>query len=274
VKIRDGFVEYLRGLDEARVMFRIPSALFPFVVVGAIEALVLFALTWFTVQPFSSVMVPVVERLGGEAAVHYPMHFILLPGIYGAVYLPMVALVGFALYGRAVFTMGDTLARGSEQRRPFARHLPTLIIVGVVYVAVAAIVPAAFAWAGDAAGRTLAGPLGMAGLVAGACAQALLVYAPVCVWRDGVGPVAALRRGFHEGRTRFFPTVLLVLTVMLAHRPIEYMLSQPRNVVLKFRPELVFYLLVAGIILEVITSFVLFASTTGLAVSRREDPFA
>lgn len=274
MNIRDVFVEYLRGLDEARVMLRIPSALFPFVVVGALEAVVLFALVWFTVPPFSNLMVPVVEFIGGEEALHYPMHFILLPGIYGAVFLPMVALVGFALYGRAVFTMGDALHRGSDRRRPFARHIPTFIIVGVVYVAVAAAVPAAVAWLGDIAGRTFAGPLEMAGLVAGACAQALLVYAPVCVWRDGAGPVGALRAGVREGITRFYPTVLLVLTVTLAHRPIEYMLSQPRNVVLKFQPELVFYLLAAGIILEVLTSFLLFASTTGLAVSRREDPFA
>ena len=86
--------------------------------------------------------------------------------------------------------------------------------------------------------------------------------------------MGALRAGAREGIARFFPTLLVVLTVTLAHRPIEYMLSQPNNVVLKFKPELVFYLLAAGIVLEVLTSFLLFASTTGLALSRREDPFA
>ena len=98
--------------------------------------------------------------------------------------------------------------------------------------------------------------------------------AAIEVLEENYGRLAALGAAVREGRQRFLPTLLLVLSVVLAHRPVEYMLSQPDRVVLKFRPELVFYLLVAGIVLEVVTSFVLFASTTGLAISSREDPFA
>jgi len=274
VKLRDGFIEYLRGLDEARLMFRLPATLLPFVVAGALQALVLFALTYFTVEPFSQLMVPMVERIGGEQALHYPMHFILLPSMYGAAYLPLVAIIGFPLYGRAVFSMGTALTPKRKTHRPFARHIPSLIVIGILYVAVAAGVPAGFVWIGAIVGGPAQGALAMAGLLASACAQALLVYAPVCVWRSGLGPIAALGAAVREGRRRFLPTVLLVLTVVLAHRPIEYMLSQPDRLVLKFRPELVFYLLAAGIVLEVVTSFILFAATAGLAISSREDPFA
>ena len=112
-----------------------------------------------------------------------------------------------------------------------------------------------------------------AGLFASASAQALLVFAPLSVWRDGTGPLRAIRSAVREGASRFWPVVLLLLTVMLVHRPIEYLIAQPDRVVMKFRPELIFYVLIGGIVVEVITSFFLFAATTGLAASRREDPF-
>jgi len=274
VNVRDTLNEYLRGLDEARLLFRAPATFLPFVVVGALQALVLFALTWFTIAPFAGAMVPLVERISGEGALHYPMHFILLPGTYGAIYLPLVALVGFPLYGRAVFSMGDRIAPERAGHRPFGRYVVALVVIGVVYVAVAAGVPGLFVWLTRFAGRSLAGPLGLAGLVASAAAQALLVYAPVCLWRNGGGPLSALGAAVAEGRRRFMPTLLLVLTVVLVHRPIAYLLEQPDRVALKFRPELVFQLLAVGIVLEVVTSFLLFASTAGIAISRREDPFA
>jgi hypothetical protein len=272
--IRDAFIEYLRGLDEARLLLRAPATVLPFVVMGALEAVVLFALTWFTVAPFAGAMVPVVARIGGEEALHYPMHYILLPGLYGALYLPLVALVGFPIYGRAVFSMGDRIAPQRAGHDGFARYVPALIVVGIVYVAVAAGVPGLFVRLQAVAGKSLAGPVGLAGLVAAAAAQAILVYAPVCLWRKGGGPLGALRSAFSEGRRRFLPTFLLVLTVVLAHRPIEYMLERPDRLALKFRPELVFQLIAAGVVLEVVTSFFLFAATAGLAISRREDPFA
>jgi len=51
------------------------------------------------------------------------------------------------------------------------------------------------------------------------------------------------------------------------------LLAQPDRVVLKFKPELVLYLLAGGVAVELITSYLLFAATTALVLSRREDAF-
>lgn len=267
-------LNYLFGLEESRMMLRVPAALLPFVVHAAILCLVLFALAFFTVAPLASFMTPIVERLGGENALHYPMHLILLPDMYHLVYLPLTAVVGFVLFGWAVFAMGDHFQRGGVEmgaRPSLLRSAPTLVVIGVCYVAAATLVPAAIAWLGRIVDHPrLGGLLTLAGLVATAALQALLVYAPLFVRTHGAGPFSALRRSVGLGRRRFAPTAMIVLTVILVHQPIDFLLRQPDRVVVKFQPELVIYLLLAGVVLELLTAFLLFSSTAGLALSRRE----
>ena len=115
--------------------------------------------------------------------------------------------------------------------------------------------------------------LGFTGLLVGLVAQVLLVYSMLVVRREGGGPVRAIRRSISIGLSRFWSTLFVVFTVYLAHWPIDALLAHPDKVVLKFRPELVFFLLLGGIVLELVTSFLLLASTTALALSRRDGEF-
>jgi len=271
------FLEYLRGLDEAKRMLRAGNVVLPFVVFAALQCLVLLALASFPLRPFSAFMVPVVQWLGGPHAVHYPSHYLLLPEMYHRVYLPLTATVGFALFGWAVFMMADHFAREGARvpsAPSLARSLPAMVVVGVVYVTAATAVPALFTWLSGRVGNDkLAGLFTLAGALGSVAIQALLVYALLFIRTAGSGPLGALRRSAACGRSRFAVTVLILLTVVLAHLPIDSLLGQPDKVVLKFKPELVLYLLAAGVVVELITSYVLFAATTSLVLSRREDPF-
>jgi hypothetical protein len=271
------FLEYLRGLDEAKRMLRAGNVVLPFVVFAAVQCLVLLALASFPFRPFSAFMVPVVEWLGGPNALHYPSHYLLLPEMYHRVYLPLVATVGFALFGWAVFMMGDRFAREGARvptAPPLARSLPAMVVVGVVYVAAATAVPALFTWLGGlVSSDPIARLVNLAGALGSVAVQALMVYALLFIRTAGSGPVDALRRSAACARPRFAVTALLLLTVVLAHLPIDSLLAQPDKVVLKFKPELVLYLLAAGVVVELITSYILFAATTSLVLSRREDAF-
>jgi hypothetical protein len=275
MKLIESLLDYLWSLREAKGMLKAPNTLLPFVVFVAVLAVWLFFCTFFTIPPISSVMVPVLEKLSGERSLHYPMHFILLPRTYNLLYLPFVILAGFVLFGRAVFAMADyyeRMGRAVETRPPFAPAVPVLIGIGVVYVIFAGAPNLAATWLAAGLNNVWAGRLlGFTGLLVSLVAQVLLVYSLLVVRREGCGPVRAIRRSVSIGLSRFWPTLFVVFTIYLVHRPIDALLMYPDKVVLKFRPELVFFLLLGGVILELVTSFVLFASTTALALSRRDE---
>jgi hypothetical protein len=277
MKLVETLLDYLWSLREARGMLKSPDTLLPFVVFVAMLAVWLFACTFFTVSPVSTVMVPAVEALSGETALHYPMHFILLPRTYNLVYLPLVIVAGFVLFGRAVFAMGDYYERGGRvvgDRPSFRKCVPALILIGLVYVFFASMPNLATNWLAGRIENVWAGrALGFVGLVAGLVCQVLLVYSLLILRREGCGPLRAIRRSVQVGISKFWPTLLIVFSVYLVHRPFDGLLSYPDKVVLKFRPELVFFLLLGGIVLELVTTFMLFASTTALAISKREDSF-
>jgi hypothetical protein len=67
-------------------------------------------------------------------------------------------------------------------------------------------------------------------------------------------------------RRNFWPTALVVGTVLAAHMPLDAMVSRSDRVALAFRPESVYYLMLASIALEMITAYVLFAAIVGLAL--------
>ena len=53
---------------------------------------------------------------------------------------------------------------------------------------------------------------------------------------------------------------------MLAHVPLDALIAKSGDIVARFRPEVVFQLLIASVLLEVVTALVLFAGTVSLAL--------
>ena len=72
MKLVEALIEYLRSLENSVGMLKAPSVLLPFVIFAALQSVVLIACAFFAVPPLSTVMVPVVEAIGGEQALHFP----------------------------------------------------------------------------------------------------------------------------------------------------------------------------------------------------------
>jgi hypothetical protein len=213
-------------------------------------------------------MPPVVEALGGDPSLHYPTHFVLLPATYRLVYLPLVATVGFALWSFAVWSM-VAHHEVSKQTGPrsFRKALPSIIVIGVVFVGVTVALGRGLA--------TLTGklPEGMAArggtlavIAVTAAVQAFLVYAPVALRLRGGGPLAAIRGSARYAMQHFGATAMLVATVLLVHLPLDGLIANADVIAARFHPEAVFQLMVGSVVLEMITAFVLFAGTVGLAL--------
>ncbi|MCI0453094.1 MAG: hypothetical protein L0Z51_12045, partial [Candidatus Latescibacteria bacterium] len=109
-----------------------------------------------------------------------------------------------------------------------------------------------------------AGTFAVIAITAGA--QAFLVYAPVALRLRGGGALAAIRASARYALRHFGATAMLVATVLLAHLPLDGLIAKADVIAARFHPEAVFQLMLASIVLEAITAFVLFAGTVGLAL--------
>ena len=275
MKLVENLVYYIRSLEESVAMLRSPSILLPFVIFAALQSLVLIACAFFTIPPLSYVMVPVVELISGEQSLHFPSHFVLLPGLYHSIYLPLAVLVGFVLFGRAVFGMGDYYqkqGRSVPSSPPLTRSAPTMIVIGFLYVLFATAPVVLFEYLSS---RTAAGlarkALPFAGMVLSLTFQAFLVYSLLFLRTGARGAAGAIKKSIAFARSRFVLTFLLILTVYVVHRPIDYILSRPDKVVLRFDPEMVFFLLLGGILLELCTNYLLFSSTASIVLAQKKE---
>lgn len=268
MNVARGIDGYLDALSNARLALRSPSILVPFLAFGLLQAAVLTALAFFTVSPMSGFMPPVVRALGGDASLHYPTHFVLLPATYRTVYLPLVATVGFTLWTLAVWSMiahHEVAARIAP--RSFRPALPSVVAVGVVFVVATVAVGRGLALLAINLPPGLiarAGTVGIIGVTA--VAQAMLVYAPVVLRMRGGGPLAALRASARYALKNFLATVLLIGTVLLVHLPLDAMIANADVIAARFHPEVVFQLMMGSIVLEVATAFLLFAGVVALAL--------
>lgn len=259
---------YLDALTNARLGLRSPSTLLPFLVFGVVQALVLAALAFFTTPALASLTVPMVRALGGEAALHYPTSFVLLPATYRMVYLPLVATVGFGLWSLGVWSMiahHDVGERSGP--RSFRAALPNIVLVGIIFVAVTVAVGRGLALATAALEPGIVSKLATLGILAvTACAQALLVYAPAVLRLRGGNALSAVRTSMRYARRMFLPTALVIATVLVMHVPVDWLIGNADALVGRFRPEIVFHLMVGSIALEVITAYLLFAGVVALAL--------
>ena len=261
---------YLDALTHARAALRTPTVLVPFALFAILQGLILVALASFMSPFVAPVMVPVMRFLGGEQSLHYPLHLVGLPSVYQRVYLPLVATLGFALWTFAVWMLVDRHSVGMERpRRPFGPALAHVILIGVLFVGASVIMgEAASRLTGPRTPALLARAIFLASVAVTVIAQTFLVYAPVVLRLRGGTAWGALRTSVNYARRHFLATALLILTVLVAHMPLDVLLARADRIAARFHPEAVLQVMFASIALEMFTAYLLFAGVTQLALPR------
>jgi hypothetical protein len=273
----DHMMRYLKCWEEAVLMLRSGSVLAPFIIFAAIQFLMLVSLGVFSVAPLSVVMVPIVQFLGGERALHYPTHLVMLPRLYQELYLPVAIVVGFALFTWGVSLMVDHYVRSGETvprsgHRRFRELIPSAMVVGFVFVAVVTVIQLVSSQVSTGLANPWAGRVvSLVGWVLVILFQALTIYSLYFLVIRTRNPISAIAQSVRFGRSKLPLTSSLVLTVFVLHLPVNYLTQRSDRVVLKFNPELVFVLLAVGIVIEIFTNYFLFASTTSLAAGVKRE---
>jgi len=270
MKLTRAIVDYLDGLANARLALRTPGVLIPFAAFALLQCLILGAMASFTAPPLAPVMVPFIRALGGEESLHYPLHLVRLPAVYQRVYLPLAATLGFPLWTLAVWLMVDHHAVGSERvRRPFRRAIPQAVQVGIVFVGASVLIgEIAARLVNERTNPMLGRSILLSSMLVTAIVQALVIYAPVALRLLGGNAWAALKASAAYARRRLLATAFVIVTVVLVHAPVDFLLAHADRIAARFQPESVLYLVLASAILEMLTAYLMFAATTGLALPR------
>lgn len=271
--IARGINRYLDALAAAREPLREPAVLMPFVIFALLQIAILSAMAMFLSPPLATVMVPVMHFLGGDDALHYPLHLVGLPDAYRKVYLPLVATVGFALWSFAAWKMVDHHPGGpGKSVRSFLSALPHAIAVGVLFVGISVGVSHLMSSliTPKTPGMAVRG-LVVVSVALTAVLQALLVHAPFALRVSGTHVWGALRASVRYARRNFFATVLLVTTVLVVNLPLDFLLAHADRVASRFHPETILRLMMGAVALEMLTAYLLFAGITELDLPHKKE---
>ncbi len=252
-----------------------PITWVPFLLVTAVQFAVLAILVFFDkplILPFG---LPLVQRLAGEAATHYPVFYYALPTLFSRANLVIGALVASIAGGTATLLFARFWGMGNSDgawRRGF-RAAPTLIpltllVIGILYGigALVRLVPrdlmltnAAVRWG------TRGGMLAVFIIV-----QSLFGYTTAWVVLMGHRFLPALRDSFKVTGITLLPTLLVVALPTALLFPISYATSRIDLIAQKLRPETTLALVSVQIVMELFCTFILVGALTRLFVWRME----
>jgi hypothetical protein len=261
---------FLKVWLEVLSAFRRPHALallLPFVIV---QGLFVAALWAFPRAPFGALLKPLFLAAGGEAALHYPDAYAVLPRVFLWANAGLFFLVGSACVAAAA----AALPRVFMKRRPCLRSavtttlrrlpriwgasLPFLVMVGGAMI-VADLVTAANVSAARE-GTALALGIRTSAIVL----HALLAYAVIAVAIGDLSVGQAIARSFHLATRNFWTTLGFVVATSALLVPVAWLERDPATWFHAFGPEVAFAFLVARVVLSVLATYLLVAACTRL----------
>lgn len=241
-----------------------PRLWVPWLALGLIQTGLLVKLA-FAAHPWvSPFFAPLVVRLAGERALHYPDLFLALPGLYSRIDLVIAALPGAIVFGAATALFRDVgLGRTPRPGAALAlalRRAPALILAQLPFHLLAA------GWAAGVAALAA----GRGGLVVPAAYllalggsllfQTLFLYASAFVVIEGRGTLATLAALPHGWRQGCWAALTLSVLLVLPLLPLHLLSGAGSVIAARGRPELLAVMTFAQLVIALITSFLLYGS--------------
>jgi hypothetical protein len=252
-----------QGLRRSLRHLRSADVWMPWLIVVAVQVLVLACLTNFAHPAVSWFMAPLLRGAAGEDVLRYPNVFRLLPALYGRAGVAVSAVFGAVMSGAVLWIFAR---RFEGERAPAAaglalalRRAPTLIVANLPATVLIAVALFAGEWlAAHAPGPRLLRPLARwAGLGGALVVQSAFLYVSAYIMLEGRGLVGAWR-GIGPGVVRgFWAALLLSVALFLPHLPGSYLVGRVPALVERGTPELVAGLVVFEIAVGLVTSLLL-----------------
>ena len=240
----------------------------PFTFLAAAQMLVVLLLVGFAHPAVSWFMAPLLRRRGGEALLHYPNLFRVLPALYGPLDLVIGATLGAVVIGAATRIFANDF--GGHKAAPLAatasafRRAPALIIASLPFNLIVFALSFGVDWLmqsrGSAALTRRFSDLAVLGV--SIVVQSVFFYVVCEVMLAHRGPFGALAAVPRAASRGFWAALVIGILTALPLLPLEFLAAKSGLIVDRGRPELVGWLMLLQIAIGLVLWFVLAGSAT------------
>ncbi len=264
------WVESARGIGR-RFVWR------PFLILAAIEMVILLAFTQAWRPVLSWLMIPMLKLLGAGGALHYPQLYVYLPALFGQANVVVDWIPGSFLFAAAFLAIRNAAvgqdrspAFGPAGRSFFALlilRLPVIVLALGIYMGL----PRLVGGAGPAPHGNTLRLIRYGTFLLGEAVEALVIYAPLLLLTQRESVAGAFRRSIALAVRNPVATFLIVLVPNLLQLPISAGLRRSDLMVRSLAPETVAWLVGAGIAVYVLVNYFVIASAVRVFGARAPD---
>ncbi len=265
--------QYIECWTETGRLLRKPVLLIPFIVLAIRKTVALLLVHYFWHPAVSGFMVPALKSLVGEEFIHFPTHIFEFPDVYHVIDMTLTLVVGFLLFGWAVFMIADAIEGTRYRLINYAGQvsvcIPSILLIGIIFVACGSGIPFLLGELSELTNRVkLQWMIALIAFVIGFGGKVLLVYSLVFLRYVRGRAFPALSRSINFSKSRLAVTAMVVATVLIIQKPFEYVASRTEILVRSSHSDWVMGCLLLGIVVETFALFYLFVATTLIAVGK------
>lgn len=253
------------------------SIFLPFFLFTLLQSVLLAALILFFVPPFSHVLVPLMERLYGEPALHYPHSFVVLPALFFGANRWLNLLISWLVIGTATLMFAAKYRSGTVQAgRSFyqaLRCILPLFVLGLVEWSLVFLFSRLFRFMAPGILMWGAQSHRLVRLTGFLCNVVIITpfaftTPQVVLGRRNIW--GALTGSFSLARSNFGVTFLIIAIPAFLSWIVDIAAGRAPLVVTEFSPEIVVFLLGLGIVVTLMVNFVIVGALTALYLRTAE----
>jgi len=241
----------------------------PFLLYAILQAVLLFSLVNFSRAPFSGVFIPLIQKVFGESALHYPNFYIVLSPLYSQINIILSGLLGVLIIGIATLIFAGIF---NNQKTSFGRASRTtltkygaLFLVWIIVTVLTLTMILGFPLLLDKLlqpSYLIGRIVDMVGLLLGIFVASIFAYATVLIVLEQQGFFSALANTFSIFKSNSITSFILVAVPTFFYFPISYLTRKSVIIITESSPEIIILLLAAGIVISFLGSYFQVGSIT------------
>ena len=241
----------------------------PFFLYAIIQVLLLFSLLNFATSPFSNLFVPIIRKLFGEPALHYPNFFLILSPLYSQINIILSGFIGIIIIGMATYIFAGTFNGESYKLgQSFKITLPKYGMLFIIWIIETALMFVMIVGVPKLLNSLLQPSYRMSqifelvGLLLAIAIASIFAYTTVLIILDKQKLFKSIAKTFSIFKKNAVTSFILVALPTLLYFPINYFTRKAPILVTKFSPESIVILLGAGILISFFSSYFMIGSIT------------
>ena len=238
------------------------TTLVPFLVYAIIQAFILYSLVNFVHSPFANILIPLIRKLFGELALHYPTFFHILTPLYSQINTVLSGVLGIIVVGMATHLFALNFRnRNTNIGQAFKITIPkygSLFIVWIIESILTLIMIIGFPQLINILfqpGYYFSRIIGFAGLFLGITVTSIFAYTTVLIVLAQKKLFESISLTYLIFRKNMSTSLLLVAVPTLLYFPINYLSGKSVILITKFSPEIMATILGIGILISSFSSY-------------------